>query len=82
MKNICGTGDWLSLVSRVSCFVIREAVERSSRIGVARAGWVCSVFLVFWRGPGRGGGDSGPGEPGGRWVRLVFLGRWREDGKE
>ena len=49
------TGFRSCLVSRVSCFVIREAVERSSRIGVARAGWVCSVFLVSWRGPGGGG---------------------------
>ena len=54
-KNICGAGDWLSFVSRVSCFVFRETVERLSRIGVGRAGWVCSVFLVSWRGPGRGG---------------------------
>jgi len=25
LKNICGAGDWLSLVSRVSCLVFRDS---------------------------------------------------------
>jgi hypothetical protein len=73
-KNICGAGDWLSLVSRVSCLVKPRAVEPDWR-GASGVGLFRISRFLAWAGKGRVEG-SGPGEPGEKnWDSLGLDGR-------